>query len=309
MKAKFLTRRDLFKGAGVLGALAAFERLAPGYARAAVGASSPNAEGLDVVDLVIAKNPLQIDGRKGGAMTINGTVPGPIVRLREGHDALLRVTNRMDEDTSIHWHGILLPFEMDGVPGVAYPGILPGKTFEYRFRVKQAGTYWYHSHTRLQEQSGVYGPIIIDPMQPDPFEYDRDYVVMLSDWTFEQPENVMRKLKKSSDYYNFQKRTVGTFIDNAKDNGLSKTIDNYAMWSQMRMMATDLLDVTGHTYTYLMNGNVTRRQLDGDFQAGRKNSFAPHQWQRDDDSGRAHSRTENDRRRCRWPERAAGRSR
>ena len=270
MKSKPISRRALLRGAGALGALAAFERLAPGYARAAIDVPSQNAAGLDVVDLVIAKNPLQLDGRTSSAMTINGTVPGPIVRLREGHDALLRVTNRMDDDTSIHWHGILLPFEMDGVPGVSYPGILPGKTFEYRFRVKQSGTYWYHSHTRLQEQSGVFGPIIIDPIQPDPFAYDRDYVVMLSDWTFEQPENVMRKLKKHSDYYNFQKRTVGTFIDNAKDNGLSKTIDNYAMWSQMRMMATDLLDVTGHTYTYLMNGMSPGGNWTGVFKPGEK---------------------------------------
>lgn len=270
MNLQSITRRELFKGVGALGALAALEQLTPSYAHAAIGAPSPSAEGLDVVDLVIAKNPLQVAGRSGGAMTINGTVPGPIVRLREGHEAMLRVNNRMEEDTSIHWHGILLPFEMDGVPGLSYPGILPGKTFEYRFRVKQSGTFWYHSHTRVQEQSGVYGPMIIDPIEPDPFEYDRDYVVMLSDWTFENPENVMRKLKKHSDYYNFQKRTAKTWIDDVKDNGLSKTIKNYAMWSQMRMMPTDLLDVTGYTYTYLMNGLAPESNWTGLFKPGEK---------------------------------------
>lgn len=168
------------------------------------------------------------------------------------------------------WHGVLVPFEMDGVPGVSYPGILPGKTFEYRFPVKQYGTYWYHSHTRTQEQIGVYGPIIIDPIKPEPFAYDRDYVVMLTDWTFENPETVMQRLKKHSDYYNFQKRTVGTFLDNAKDNGLSKTIKNYAAWSHMRMSPTDFLDVTGATYTYLMNGLAPESNWTGLFRRGEK---------------------------------------
>ncbi len=270
MNSKSFTRRNLFKGAGALGALAALERFAPSYARAAIGAAPQNAAGPAIVDLVIAKNPFPIGSRTGNAMTINGSVPGPIVRLQEGRDALLRVTNRMKEDTSIHWHGVLLPFEMDGVPGVTYPGIFPGKTFEYRFPVKQSGTYWYHSHTGIQEQLGVYGPIIIDPLEPEPFEYDRDYVVMLSDWTFENPETVMRKLKKHSDYYNFQKRTAKTWMDDVKDNGLSKTIENYAMWSQMRMMPTDLLDVTGHTYTYLMNGLAPESNWTGLFKLGEK---------------------------------------
>jgi CopA family copper-resistance protein len=268
MKPPNFSRRDLFKGATALGALAALEHFAPSYARAAIGAAPQNSPG--ALELTIAKNPLKIDSRVGNAMTINGSVPGPIVRLREGTEAVIRVTNRMDEDTSIHWHGVLLPFEMDGVPGASYPGIYAGKTFEYRFPMKQNGTYWYHSHTRLQEQSGVYGPIIIDPAEPEPFTCDRDYVVMLSDWTFEDPHDVMDNLKKHSDYYNFQKRTAATFLDDAKDNGLSKTIENYAMWSQMRMMATDLLDVTGHTYTYLMNGLSPASNWTGIFAPGEK---------------------------------------
>jgi CopA family copper-resistance protein len=263
-----ISRRDLFRGAGALGALAALERFAPSYALAAPPPQS--ASGPDVVDLVIARNPFPIGSRIGNAMTINGTIPGPIVRLQQGRDVLLRVTNRMEEDTSIHWHGVLLPFEMDGVPGLSYPGILAGQTFEYRFKVKQYGTYWYHSHTGVQEQSGVYGPIILDPIEPEPFSYDRDYVVMLSDWTFEDPHTVLTNLKKHSDYYNFQKRTAVTWLDDVKDNGLSKTVKNYAMWSQMRMMPTDLLDVTGHTYTYLMNGLAPESNWTGLFKRGEK---------------------------------------
>ena len=269
MNSKTFTRRDLFRGVGALGAMAALERLAPSYARAAIGAA-PAANGTSAIDLVIAEKPFQVGSRTVTAMTINGTVPGPIVRLREGQDALLRVTNRMPVDTSIHWHGVLVPFEMDGVPGVSYPGILAGKTFEYRFPVKQSGTYWYHSHTAGQEQLGLYGPIIIDPIEPEPFAYDRDYVVMLSDWSFESPATIMRKLKQHSDYYNFQKRTVGTFIDDVKDKGLSKTVENYAMWSHMRMSPTDLLDVTGFTYTYLMNGMTSAANWTGIFRPGEK---------------------------------------
>ncbi len=269
-----LTRRNLLSGIGALGALTAFDLLLPSYARAASGAATSltqkGANSGGAIDLTIAKNPFRVGKRSAPAMTINGTIPGPIVRLREGQEAFLRVTNRMDEDTSIHWHGVLVPFEMDGVPGVSYPGIKAGHTFEYRFPVKQSGTYWYHSHTAGQEQVGLYGPIIIDPIAPEPFSYDRDYVIMLSDWSFESPQTIMRKLKQHSDYYNYQKRTVGTFIDDVEDKGLSKTVENYAMWAQMRMSPTDLLDVTGATYTYLMNGMTPDANWTGLFSAGEK---------------------------------------
>ena len=271
MSSNPITRRGLLKGVGALTALTALERFAPSYARAAVGAVTPlGANASQAIDLVIAENPFPIGSRTATAMTIDGSIPGPIVRLKEGQEAILRVTNQMKVDTSIHWHGVLLPFEMDGVPGVSYPGIRAGKTFEYRFPVKQSGTYWYHSHTAWHEQVGLYGPIIIDPIQPDPFEYDRDYVVMLSDWTFEAPTTVMAKLKKHSDYYNFQMRTVGDFLKSVDNKGLSSAIDQYAMWAQMRMSPTDLSDVSGYTYTYLMNGMAPEANWTGVFRPGEK---------------------------------------
>ncbi len=176
------------------------------------------------------------------------------MRLKEGQEAVINVTNELEEDTSIHWHGIILPAEMDGVPGVSFPGIKPGETFTYRYPVGQSGTYWYHSHSGLQEQSGHYGPLIIDPVEPEPFEYDKEYVVMLSDWTFEDPHKVFAKLKKMSDYYNFQKRTIGDFFHDISAKGFGPTMSDRLAWGRMRMSATDIADVTGHTYTYLANG-------------------------------------------------------
>ena len=195
----------------------------------------------DLIDLQIQKTTLPIDGRKAKALTVNGSVPGPLLRWREGQTATIRVTNRLPVDTSIHWHGILLPPEMDGVPGISFAGIKPGQTFTYRFPIVQSGTYWYHSHSGLQEQQGHFGPIIIDPLEPDPVESERDYVVMLSDWTFENPRQVLANLKKMSAYYNFQRLTAGEMLKNMA-------------WSRMRMDPTDIADVTGATYTYLMNG-------------------------------------------------------
>jgi len=208
-------------------------------------------------DLNIGYTPLEIDGRSATATGINGTVPGPLVRLREGEEVVLRVTNSMldTEHSSIHWHGILVPFPMDGVPGVNFSGIAPGETFEYRYKVIQAGTYWYHSHSFLQEQSGAYGPLIIDPKDGEPFNFDRDYVVVLSDWSFEKPEEIFRNINLLGHYYNYQQRTVGDLFADIKDNGLKATVNERMAWGKMRMSPVDLADVTGATYTYLMNGN------------------------------------------------------
>lgn len=269
MKTTNITRRRLLQGAGALGALAAMESLLPSYARAAL--ALPNqGEKPDVIDLVISENSFKIGNRVAKALTINGTIPGPLVRLREGHDTILRVTNHLKESTSIHWHGVLVPTEMDGVPGVSFPGIDAGKTFEYRYTPKQSGTYWYHSHSGTQEQVGVYGPMIIDPIKPDPFDYDREYIVMFSDWTFESPESIMRKLKAQGDYFNFQQRTLSDFIHDAKKKGLSATWKDYKMWSQMRMTPTDLADVTGYIYTYLLNGMTAESNWTGIFKPGEK---------------------------------------
>src|SRR5579884_459227 len=255
MKSDPISRRQLLKSAGVFGMLAVLERLAPSYASASTAkAAQPEQLTGKIIDLTISETPFPIDHRTATAMTINGTVPGPLVRLREGEEVTLNVTNRLKEIASIHWHGLLVPPEMDGVPGVSFGGIQPGTTFRYRFPLKQSGTYWFHSHSGGQEQVGVYAPMIIDPIETDPVEYDRDYVVMLSDWSFEPPEKIIGKLKKQAGYFNFQKRTMRAFLSEAKKNGWRVTFEDYRMWAQMRMDPTDLADVTGHTYLYLMNG-------------------------------------------------------
>ncbi|WP_137889226.1 copper resistance system multicopper oxidase [Pseudomonas sp. 2FE] len=221
-------------------------------------------------DLSIGETPVNITGKQRMAMTINGTLPGPLLRWREGDTVTLRVKNRLEQDTSIHWHGIILPANMDGVPGLSFHGIAPDGMYEYTFKVKQNGTYWYHSHSGLQEQVGVYGPIVIDAKEPEPFQYDRDYVVMLSDWTDEDPARVMAKLKKQSDYYNFHKRTVGDFIDDVSEKGWSATVADRKMWAEMKMSPTDLADVSAYTYTYLMNGQAPNGNWTGIFKPGER---------------------------------------
>ena len=207
-------------------------------------------------------------GRNRTALTINGSLPGPLLRWREGDTVTLRVKNRLAEPTSIHWHGILLPSTMDGVPGLSFKGIEPGGVFVYQFTLKQHGTYWYHSHSGFQEQRGVYGPLVIDPKEPEPFSYQRDYVVMLSDWTDEDPVALMKTLKKQSDYYNLHKPTVGDFVRDVGAKGWSATAADRLMWAQMKMNPTDLADVSGETYTYLLNGQPPERNWTGLFAAG-----------------------------------------
>ena len=272
-----MTRRGLLKRAAAAGGCAALAQLAPAYAwadttRSAVPFAAPTsaASESNVIDLAIGDLALPIDGRTGSAMAVNGTVPGPLVRLREGQEAVLRVTNRLNEVASIHWHGLMLPPDMDGVPGVSFAGIKPGETFTYRFPVRQSGTYWAHSHSGGQELLGVYFPLIIDPAEREPFAYDRDYVVMLSDWSFESPETIIRKLKQQAGYYNYQKRTVGDFVRDVKNNGWSATIKERASWSRMRMDPTDFADVTGYTYTYLLNGLTPAGNWTGLFTPGEK---------------------------------------
>jgi len=221
-------------------------------------------------DLFIGETPVNITGSPRTAMTINGSLPGPLLRWREGETVTLRVKNRLEQDTSIHWHGIILPANMDGVPGLSFHGIAPDGMYEYKFKVHQNGTYWYHSHSGLQEQAGVYGPIVIDSKEPEPFQYNRDYVVMLTDWTDEDPGRVMAKLKKQSDYYNHHKRTVGDFIDDVSKQGWSAAVADRKMWAEMKMNPTDLADVSGDTYTYLMNGQAPNGNWTGIFKPGEK---------------------------------------
>ena len=219
-------------------------------------------------DLFIDQTPVNLTGRARTALTVNGSLPGPLLRWREGDTVTLRVKNRLDEPTSIHWHGILLPSTMDGVPGLSFKGIEPGGLYVYQFKVKQHGTYWYHSHSGFQEQQGVYGPLVIDPKEPEPYAYQRDYVVMLSDWTDEDPVALMKTLKKQSDYYNLHKPTLGDFIRDVGKQGWSATAADRLMWAQMKMNPTDLADVSGETYTYLLNGQPPGQNWTGVFKAG-----------------------------------------
>lgn len=259
------TRRSFMRDSAAVGILAGFECLIPAYAKPAKGPRG------GPIDLTIDRQTIDIGGRSASAIAINGTVPGPLVRLREGQDAVIRVTNRLeDEDTSIHWHGLILPFQMDGVPGVTFAGIRPRETFTYRFPVRQNGTYWYHSHTAAQEQLGVYGPIIIDPAEPDPFRYDRDHVVILGDWLSGDPMTMVGKLKKQNSYSNYQRRTLGDFIADASKDGLGPTAKDRWEWAKMRMDPTDIADITGHHYTFLMNGLAPDSNWTGLFKPGER---------------------------------------
>jgi len=221
-------------------------------------------------DLRIGETPMNVTGNPRVAVTVNGSVPAPLLRWKEGDTVTLRVANTLDEDASIHWHGILLPANMDGVPGLSFHGIRPGETYVYRFEVRQAGTYWYHSHSGFQEQRGLYGPLVIEPQQPSPFTYDREHVVMLTDWTDENPARVFAKLKKRSDYYNFNQRTVGDFFRNVRTQGLGEALADRKMWGETRMNPTDLADVSGYTYTYLMNGTAPAGNWTGLFKSGER---------------------------------------
>ena len=221
-------------------------------------------------DLSIAEAPMNFTGSTKIAQTINGSIPGPLLRWREGDTVTLRVANHLDEDTSIHWHGLVLPADMDGVPGLSFHGIRPNESYTYRFQVRQSGTYWYHSHSGFQEQRGVYGPIVIEPLQPDPVRFDREHVILLSDWTDEDPERVFRKLKKQSDYYNFRKRTLGDFFKDVRRDGLGAAVADRSAWGAMRMNPTDVADVGGSTYTHLMNGVTPRGNWTGLFGSGER---------------------------------------
>jgi CopA family copper-resistance protein len=221
-------------------------------------------------ELFIDETPVNFTGSPRTAMTINGSLPGPLLRWREGDTVTLRVRNRLSASTSIHWHGILLPANMDGVPGLSFHGIEPGGVYVYQFKVRQNGTYWYHSHSGLQEQAGVYGPLVIDAKEAEPFQYDREFVVMLSDWSDEDPASLMKTLKKQSGYYNFDKRTVGDFISDVSEKGWGATVADRTMWAEMNMNPTDIADVSGATYTFLMNGHAPDNHWTGLFRPGEK---------------------------------------
>lgn len=271
-------RRHLLQGIGAVAALGVAQEFAPPFAwadpehgsTAPSTGSTPSTAAPGIVDLRIDHLSFNVSGRSGSAVAVNGTVPGPLLRLREGEEAVIRVANRLDETSSIHWHGLILPPDMDGVPGVSFAGIAPRSTFTYRFPVRQNGTYWAHSHSGGQELQGLYFPLIIDPAESDPFAYERDHVIMLSDWSFESPEAIVAKLKKRSGYYNFQRRTIADFFRDARRNGLRATAKERWSWSKMRMDPTDFADVTGYTYTYLVNGRPPDANWSGLFRPGER---------------------------------------
>lgn len=280
-------RRRILQTMAAGGMLAGFESLLPAYARAGAQAGSGSQRHLgeaaarvaggtprDVtMDFHIRREGIEIaNGYSSSAFTINHSIPGPLVELWQGHNALLRVHNHIpDEITSIHWHGILLPFQMDGVPGVSFPGIQPGETFEAHFPVRQYGTYWYHSHAGTQEQNCQTGPMVIHPADAkDDIPADREYVIVLNDWTFEDPQRVLAKLKEMPDYYNYNRRTVPGLIEDLDKAGLKKTMADRLAWGKMDMSPRGIADVTGHTYTYLMNGMPPNANWTGLFKPGER---------------------------------------
>ncbi len=240
--------------------------LSAGLALTAFAGTAP----ADTYDLVIDETTVNFTGRERTAMGVNGSIPAPTLRFKEGEEVVINVTNRLNETSSIHWHGIILPNPMDGVPGLTFDGIAPGETFTYRFKVQQSGTYWYHSHSGLQEQSGVYGPMVIEPAGREPFRFDREHVVMFSDWTDEDPHRVMAKLKIQSDYYNYNQRTVFDFFRDVSEKGWAATVADRKDWGQMRMAPTDLADISGYTYTFLVNGQPPKANWTALFKPGER---------------------------------------
>jgi CopA family copper-resistance protein len=264
-----LKRRVFVKGLGAAGLVSGLGMFRP-QVWAMESAGQPSVLAGNDFSLSLDERPINITGRTRSATLINGTLPGPVLRWKEGDVVTLRVANRLPMTTSIHWHGLRLPANMDGVPGLSFDGIDPGQTFTYQFEVKQNGTYWYHSHSGMQEQTGIYGPLIIDAKTPEPFAYDRDYVVLLSDWTDEDPRRMKAKLKKDSGYYNFHERTITDLFRDAKENGLGATLADRMKWAKMKMSPRDLLDVTGYTYAYLVNGLSPNGNWTGIFRPGER---------------------------------------
>ena len=265
-----LKRRSLLKAATIAGGAAALADLFPAWAKSgshglhALARQSGVVSG-DAIEVSIGQSSFRLGKKIGHAYTLNGTLPGPLVRLREGQTVKLTVRNTLQEDSSIHWHGMLLPFQMDGVPGVSYPGIAPGESFTYEFPMRQHGTYWYHSHSHMQEAMGLYGALIVDPAGKDPIAYDREHILVLSDWSFTHAHTNFKKQKQKAGYFNKRKQTMAG-LASGKDQPLSER----AMWGQMLMDPTDIADVTGAYYHYLINGHDSLGNWTGIFKPGER---------------------------------------
>ncbi len=259
------TRRRFVQGLALSSAASLLWR-SPSSAQ---GASPSNLQG-NHFDLDIAPMEFNLTGRPRIATLVNGMLPAPTLRWHEGDNVTINVTNHLSEDTSIHWHGIMLPAPMDGVPGLTFPGIKPGETFTYQFPVRQGGTYWYHSHSGMQEQTGLYGALIIDSRWGEAHAFDREHAIVLSDWTDEDPMTVVANLKMESDFYNRGQRTLGTFFDDAERMGIGAALSDRLMWGDMRMSPTDIMDVTGATYTFLVNGRPPAANWTALFEPGER---------------------------------------
>ncbi|WP_374344928.1 copper resistance system multicopper oxidase [Phenylobacterium sp.] len=262
-----LDRRALVRGAVILGGGAAISSLLPAWAQSAtpgVPSALPTLSGEDI-KLTIGHTAITIDGKQSHAVTINGTVPGPLLRLKEGQRVRIAVTNTLDEDTSIHWHGLLVPSPMDGVPGVSFPGIRPGETFVYEFPVIQSGTYWYHSHSGLQEAEGHYAPIVIEPANTDQISADREHVIVLADHSEMHPHLIFKRLKQQGGVFNYQRQTIAGLLA-GKDQTLAERVE----WAKMLMDPTDLSDVTGAVQTFLVNGHGPQDNWTGLFTPGER---------------------------------------
>lgn len=261
-----ITRRGILAGLGAGATLAAVPAWAQGHSMRRHN-GPPIRVGFDevsgeVIDLAVAGGRRNVQGRSGHGIAVNGSVPGPLIRLREGQNVRLNVTNHLNEDTSIHWHGLLVPFQYDGVPGVSFPGIKPHETFTYGFPIRQSGTYWYHSHSHLQEQSGHYGPLIIEPAGAEPVSYDRDYILLLSEFTPLHPHFIMSRLRTGEGYFNDK---LSSWTDKYPMSGAERR-----MWAEMRMLPTDIADVSAPTYTYLANGRGAKEGLEYLFRRGER---------------------------------------
>ncbi|MDF3933174.1 copper resistance system multicopper oxidase [Pseudomonas citronellolis] len=221
-----------------------------------------------VYELSIGEGELALSDGTRRALTVNGRTPAPELRFKEGEEVEIRVTNTLDRDTSLHWHGLILPYTQDGVPGISFPGIKPGQTFTYRFTVKQSGTYWYHAHSDFQEIEGLYGPLVIEPKAREPYSYDREYTLLLADWHDSKPETVFANLKKQSDYYNQHQRTLGDFLADARANGWWATLKDRLDWGGMRMTPTDIADISG--FRFLVNGRDAQQNWSGLFKPGER---------------------------------------
>ncbi len=266
-----LSRRRLIAGLGAVSAFSAMPAWAQGHSIGGHGMSRRGAATIragfdevrgEVIDLAVRDGLRIIEGRRSIGRAVNGSVPGPLIRLREGQNVRFNVANHLREDTSIHWHGLLVPFQMDGVPGVSFPGIKPNQTFTYEFPVRQAGTYWYHSHSGLQEQQGHYGPLVIDPAGAEPVQYDRDYILLLSDFTELDPHFIMSRLRTGEGYFNRQQTS---WTDRYKLSGAERR-----MWAEMRMPPTDIMDIGAPTYTFLANGRGPTEGLEYLFRPGER---------------------------------------